>query len=163
MDVAWAAGLFEGEGCISLPKSGGVRVSLAMTDPDIVERFHRIVGFGKTFNRAPSGTGTKKVYGWYVNDRRDIAQFLELIGHLLGQRRTARAIEALERIAAMRDYARQGGDIQHGTLSGSATEKRRGLPVCEACRDAKRAYERERYSRGLSSWHSRRNARVLSV
>ena len=56
-EVAWAAGLFEGEGSITV--CGGVaRLSLVLTDYQVLERFVEIVGTGK-------------IYGPYVNGYRD--------------------------------------------------------------------------------------------
>lgn len=43
-DIAWAAGLFEGEGAICQDKKGRVRLSLKMTDFDCVRRFAEVVG-----------------------------------------------------------------------------------------------------------------------
>lgn len=42
-DVAWAAGLFEGEGSIVPSRR---RLSLEMTDEDVVRRFVAVVGYG---------------------------------------------------------------------------------------------------------------------
>jgi hypothetical protein len=49
-EIAWAAGLFEGEGSITrFGRSGkfDLRVSLNMTDEDVVRRFDAIVDRGK--------------------------------------------------------------------------------------------------------------------
>lgn len=54
VELAWAAGFFDGEGCICLHKqqplkSGRIklalRVSVSQLDPRPLEKFHRIVGF----------------------------------------------------------------------------------------------------------------------
>jgi hypothetical protein len=51
-EIAWAAGLFEGEGSITRfgrPGKFDLRVSLNMTDEDVVRRFDAIVdGAGHT-------------------------------------------------------------------------------------------------------------------
>src|SRR5207245_5183125 len=47
-DIAWAAGLFEGEG--SITQSGGrVRLSLKMTDEESVRRFAKIIQRGTVY------------------------------------------------------------------------------------------------------------------
>jgi hypothetical protein len=98
---AWAAGLFEGEGCFSLhrpkrdSKHGYVRLigTLQMTDEDVVRRFAEIVEVGKVHryeqrgNRQPvwrwtcSGDDTVNVYRllepWLLSRRR--ARFAELL------------------------------------------------------------------------------------
>ena len=54
IDLAWAAGLFEGEGCFTFQGSKKARTrggrlgkaQLSMTDEDVVRKFHTIMGFG---------------------------------------------------------------------------------------------------------------------
>ena len=43
-DIAWAAGLVDGEGCISGTKNGTVTLAIAMCDAQCLWRFHRIIG-----------------------------------------------------------------------------------------------------------------------
>jgi hypothetical protein len=49
--VAWAAGVFEGEGSITLGGNSDwdVQANLGMTDRDVMERFQNIVGFAGLF------------------------------------------------------------------------------------------------------------------
>ncbi len=58
-DIAWAAGLFEGEGCLHRHKRGYGALFLAMTDEDIVRRFAAIFGL-KVYG--PYKTGHKPSY-----------------------------------------------------------------------------------------------------
>jgi hypothetical protein len=51
IEIAWAAGLFEGEGTIVIAGNNGIkgcRIQLAveMVDEDVVRKFARIAGFG---------------------------------------------------------------------------------------------------------------------
>src|SRR3990167_5406713 len=50
IEIAWAAGLFEGEGCISVHRSKGRRpqpkLNIAMTDLEPMERFAKALGVG---------------------------------------------------------------------------------------------------------------------
>jgi hypothetical protein len=52
-EIAWAAGLFEGEGCISYIRPWGrepdIQAALAMTDEDVVRRFDEIVDRGRVY------------------------------------------------------------------------------------------------------------------
>jgi hypothetical protein len=55
-DIAWAAGLFEGEGCLSFSTVRGERYPQAMlktTDRDVLARFHRIVVVGAIYPVKP--------------------------------------------------------------------------------------------------------------
>jgi hypothetical protein len=79
--VAWAAGLFEGEGCWNAYRreSGKIQMQarLGMTDRDVVERFAQIVGYGSIHVAKPLHT-------WCVYEaekvREVIALFLPLHG-----------------------------------------------------------------------------------
>lgn len=49
-NLAWLAGLFEGEACFSVRQNRGclqLHIALNMTDEDVVRRAHEIVGAGK--------------------------------------------------------------------------------------------------------------------
>jgi len=47
VERAWAAGIFEGEDTITMSGSFfSPRLKLSMTDFDVIERFHEIVGCG---------------------------------------------------------------------------------------------------------------------
>jgi hypothetical protein len=74
-EIAWAAGLFEGEGsCYGTVRSDRyntrrIRMNLRMTDQDVVERFAKVVGVGSVYGpiqhvRASDGVRLKDVYEW---------------------------------------------------------------------------------------------------
>lgn len=53
-EIAWAAGLFEGEGCMT--RSGSQKVMrLVSTDEDTVRRFWEIVAVGKVYGPYEQG------------------------------------------------------------------------------------------------------------
>lgn len=98
-DLAWAAGLFEGEGSFYLHTSGKdgknvyCKASLGMTDQDVVERFASIVGFGAIYtNQLKSG---KTNYKWAVASFEYVQAVVCLLWSQLGERRKAKAIEIL--------------------------------------------------------------------
>jgi len=102
--IAWAAGLFDGEGCINAYRrktKWGVIVRLDMTDEDVVQRFAAIMGVGQVHGprQAQKGPNRKPLYGWYVQDASDALAVIELLLPWLGIRRKARALE-VARIAA---------------------------------------------------------------
>jgi hypothetical protein len=95
--VAWAAGLFEGEGWVHHDRSGGTRIGIEMCDRDVVERFAAIVGCGHVDAR-PSRNGNQESYQWRVSDRWEVADVLTSLRPLMGERRGAKADAALARI-----------------------------------------------------------------
>ena len=97
VDAAWAAGLFEGEGCITAQRRNGKfmrpLMSLQMTDADIVHRFHVIVGVGNV--RVQDHATKKRVWQWQSGAIEDVRHVIRLLAPWLGERRLARAQEYL--------------------------------------------------------------------
>lgn len=99
-EVAWAAGLFEGEGCfifVTSRRDGRVwtylNVGLGMTDRDVVERFRVIMGVGSISFESRKHATHKDMHNWQVSNRRDVAIAVALLEPFLGERRTARLNE----------------------------------------------------------------------
>jgi len=97
-DIVWAAGLFEGEGCISFdsrqPKLR--QVSLAMTDKDVMERFINIVGFGNLLG--PYKGTNKPRWDWKVAKSSEVLRILKMFLPHFGKRRAKKAIEAINHL-----------------------------------------------------------------
>lgn len=112
-EIAWAAGLFEGEGCIviSSSPSGHPRVglSLASTDLDVVERFMEVMQAGgihaKTKKVKPHH---KQQYLWGTGTNGDMERVLETLRPWFRTRRGARADEALAVLSWSRVHCRRG-------------------------------------------------------
>lgn len=49
MQLAWAAGFFDAEGCFSFTPGSGICASITNTDLELLERFLDVVGFGKIY------------------------------------------------------------------------------------------------------------------
>ncbi len=99
-EIAWAAGLFEGEGCCCVRASRNVQLQLGTTDEDVAKTFFRIVGVG-TLNRyhAPShrALGRKPTWMWRCGAKADIVHVADLFLLYMHERRGAemrRSVEA---------------------------------------------------------------------
>lgn len=108
-DIAWVAGLFEGEGCFSILKQrNGVhypKAVISMTDADIIARFHTIVGFGRVTikHRRPNTPEHYKLLSeWRAHSFEDAQQLIAMLWPWLGERRKARAKEILAAYHATR-------------------------------------------------------------
>lgn len=105
-DIAWAAGLFEGEGCIhadpyflgdGTPRYRFV-LSLGMTDQDVVEKFAAVVGYGRV--RAQRRTDCvqehwKQQYIWEIGSREHCLRIIGMFLPYLGRRRLQKVAEIL--------------------------------------------------------------------
>lgn len=97
-EVAWAAGLFEGEGSISFNRkrsTSGVLtygvLALGMTDESTVQRFQDAVGGGSIYvERRPP---YKDMYVWHSNSREVFLRVGDLLKPWLSQRRQDRLEE----------------------------------------------------------------------
>jgi hypothetical protein len=96
-DIAWAAGLFEGEGCFSLANGKYLRCSMNTTDKDVLERFVKIVGVGNILDYKRGGVSplTKKDgWQWSVSGKKALP-VAEMLRPYLGARRQMRLAEIL--------------------------------------------------------------------
>ena len=98
MNAGWIAGLFEGEGCIYKdPRCNSWRLTINMTDQDVLEKFANAVGIGKvtTTTKKP---GYKDMYTWTLSRRADVRQILEQMLPWLGFRRGYAAQNCIDAI-----------------------------------------------------------------
>lgn len=151
---AWAAGLFEGEGCIGhYPKGSGRAYTarglrLDMADGDVVHRFRDVVGVGKIFYRQPrGGVHLKGLYCWSCARWPEVEAVLREMLPYFGERRRG-AAEVL-----LADPARPRGEDRthclHGhELTPDNTYQQPGTNM-RACRECRRRYSREARARKL--------------
>ena len=98
MDLNWACGLFEGEGCIS-PRTGSKRVYIRVgsTDLDVLERFQQVVNCGAIHKRkAPRNPRWKQAWEWSCGKQSDVKRLITAFLPMLGSRRAYSALNALD-------------------------------------------------------------------
>jgi len=99
-DLAWAAGLWEGEGCFACGVAGNaskgrtISAILSMTDQDVVEHFRDVIGFGKISQPTPS-KGHKQAYRWSVHNFEKVQALIGYLYPYLGARRREKAASVL--------------------------------------------------------------------
>lgn len=98
MSWAWAAGLFEGEGSITLrhyKHSTMRRLTLSMTDFDVVKKFAEEVGCGQLHERKPQREFWSPSLSWTCTDWKEVRRILKKFLPYLGERKTKEAEELL--------------------------------------------------------------------
>jgi len=112
-DVAWAAGLFEGEGSICCAqkykavrnvngerRKSGFRWWLVMhsTDRDVIEKFFRVVACGKMYGpyQDKRSVDYKPQFRWATTTLDDSQSVLKRFYPFLGERRREKALQCLE-------------------------------------------------------------------
>lgn len=101
-ELAWAGGLFEGEGsfvCYKLPNrrdSYRVVVVMPSTDKDVLDTFCNVMGFGKVRGPYKPSNGNKNRYVWEVQNFRECLKAAELLYPYLHSRRSEKADELIK-------------------------------------------------------------------
>lgn len=95
--LAWAAGLFEGEGCFNIHKhSRGGSAVLWMSDRDVVEEFIKVIGFGKlALQKKKKKETNKQMYGVRLYKFEHVQALAAMLWPWLKQRRKGRIKELL--------------------------------------------------------------------
>lgn len=109
IEIAWAAGLYEGEGCTwvsyrntrsRIPTASFVAgLSITSTDLDVLTKFDSIIsGRGRINGPKNPGNreGTRPVYQWTTQSLAEVQRVLRLFQPFMGERRSAKAAEILE-------------------------------------------------------------------
>ena len=96
--IEWAAGLFEGEGCITRRSGGYPQLKLSMTDFDVVRRFGELVGVEKFYQRDFPDKQWKSQLEWCCRHRRDVTRILTDFLPYFGDRRAYKALNVLDHL-----------------------------------------------------------------
>lgn len=99
-EIAWAAGIFEGEGSIVTPN----RLLMGMTDEDVVRRFQKAVGVGSLHLERLEDKKDRWI--WRVSNFEHFQAVVAMFWPWLGERRRARAIAMLTKDPSRFDGAR---------------------------------------------------------
>lgn len=102
-EIAWMAGLFDGEGSIVFRGVNTVSLMLQMTDKDIVETWQERAGCGQVkIYYDKRATDRKTLYYWQASHKDDVSRLLLMMIPWLGERRKAKSMEAIERLKSNR-------------------------------------------------------------
>lgn len=99
--IAWAAGIFEGEGCFTFSAPGrrlpSPFVRVQMTDKDVIEKFASVVErgtvLGPYFYEGENYRMTKPQWSWSLNGYDGFVYIRKLFWPYLCERRRQRALE----------------------------------------------------------------------
>lgn len=140
-EIAWAAGLFEGEGCFHITKTpygGKVPVlSIQMTDRDVLEKFQRIVDSGRVSGPNVRPHPRKPIYKIDVAERASVKRVTAAFLPWLGERRKARALEILalvEKLDAAAEYRAKFCKRGHAWTPENIYTSPRGIRACRQCK-----------------------------
>jgi hypothetical protein len=96
--IAWAAGIFEGEGCIGYwEKSRVLRASVVNTNMEVLTRFQEVVGVGSIYPMRPASGNRRDCWMWATNRAEDAIFVIGLFFDILTERRQEQALDAIHR------------------------------------------------------------------
>jgi hypothetical protein len=101
VDIAWAAGLFEGGSWVTHYGGRYLGAELTSIDEDVVRRFHQIVGVGNVIRREPQRPGNKPRWRWGVYNESGFRHVFALFAGYQGVRQQRRAEELLDELGAL--------------------------------------------------------------
>ncbi len=96
--LEWCAGLFEGEGCLTLVNSGYWQCKIKMTDYDCLYDFYTAINCGTLYGlrKSPSQQEQHKPYAhWVLNKTQEIFNVVQALYPYLGERRQEKCREFL--------------------------------------------------------------------
>jgi hypothetical protein len=97
INLAWMAGLFEGEGNIQT-ESWRTKLRLKMTDKDVVDRFAEYAGCGSVKFVKREKPHYKDQWLWSVSKKADVRRLLSDMLPYLGNRRAYKTLNVLDTI-----------------------------------------------------------------
>lgn len=150
-DLAWVAGLFEGEGCIANTHRVPL-LRLGTTDFDVLDHFHAVVGCGRLYDMSHTigHPVWKPAREWQTTTFADTQAIIAAFWPWLGSRRRAKGTEVLGAYWQRR-LALTRGD---GTLAGELFGKRASdLTPTEYTEYRRVQVARNRAARGVANGH----------
>lgn len=94
--LAWAAGVLEGEGWFGFYRPEKPCIEMESTDEDVVLMVQEIFGVGLVSYRKARNERSQNTFRWTVRRRDEVAYVLTLIDEFMGARRSERIAELRE-------------------------------------------------------------------
>ena len=144
IDLAWLAGLIEGEGSFLVHlvrhKFYTIAIQVVMTDEDVVRKCLSVSGMGTVTKPRQRNPKWKPIWVWRVHKRTDVVALMNDLYPYMGKRRRAQidACLAVNEEHPYQDPAQYQKDKTHcpkgHPYSGDNLYSHKGKRHCKACR-----------------------------
>lgn len=147
IEIAWLAGLFEGEATFGFQSENvrpkRVRITIAMTDKDVIRRVYETLGSGYFNENSPRVREDRKPL-WIVSlgSQKDCKDLMQLFSPHMGERRLAKFEELIKHIDENPLAWNRGEGGNHGSW------RRMRKCDCKLCKQAleeRRKWGRDHY------------------
>ena len=95
MNIAWMAGMYEGEGCLEKTSARSYRLNISSTDLDVIEKIQDFAG-GYVHPKKVYKDHYKPQWRWRLGDKESVKNLLTGMLPFLGNRRAYDALNALD-------------------------------------------------------------------
>lgn len=151
--IAWAAGLFEGEGSICVKRDARtervyMRLVMSTTDRDVMERFAEVVACGNVTGPTWHTMSKKPIWRWCVSIEEEVRRLADLFSPFLGKRRRTALLEMFYEIENQppprhyyrdRTHCKRGHELTEGNIMRWGDGVRR-CRTCERDRSTRRRH-----------------------
>ncbi|TXH11911.1 MAG: hypothetical protein E6R04_00450 [Spirochaetes bacterium] len=113
--VTWFAGLFEGEGCFNFSNGKPKRMTISMTDRDVLDHVQSLFG-GTVVSLKKREEHHKDVWIWYLHGESSV-ELAKKIQPYLFSRRAKRCAEYIEKFSTMSDRRNKAASLRESVRS----------------------------------------------
>jgi hypothetical protein len=146
LEIAWLAGLFEGEGSLIRKPNQGVQMVIGMTDEDVILKAQAIAGGTVRPIFYPKNPERKQAWKWAVSNWPEVLALINLMLPYMGQRRGGKMRAILAEAASNGRWKGSWVPCDHDLGISEAGynwhRKHTLMPVCERCMQSYRLYQR---------------------
>ena len=136
--IAWIAGLLEGEGYFGIDQRSSKRytnskspaspfIKIAMVDEDIIARLSTYLDKPYYLPTRPTTKG-KQVYQLHIGEKRKVLWLLQRIRPYLGERRGAKVDECLSLLREWEEWVEQGGRSEQASYANKMKRLKQPKP-----------------------------------
>ena len=145
-ELIWAAGLFEGEGCITRAGGYSWAMKLRMTDEDVVRKFYDIIKLGYVGGPYKKLNPDHKDYWeWQTAKANEVYALCAAFWPFMGQRRQAKMTEALLDIPPLKRILSPTCKQGHLYTNENTITYNNGHSISRRCRKCKNEWYRSSY------------------
>ena len=133
-DIAWIAGLLEGEGYFGIDNRSKDRyeiskippapfIKVSMVDEDIIQRLSKLLDKSYFSPSRKTVTG-KQVYTLYIGEKEKVLFVLEKILPYMGVRRGERIRECISHLQTWKEWVENGGRVENAKRANQIRQQK---------------------------------------
>lgn len=105
-DWAWAAGLFDGEGCLTNTRKHP-QFSITQNDRRVLDRFHQLASVGNVVGPYVKSKSNPRCHWFRANKIAEIQKLLTLMWPWLGEAKREQALRVYDKLPTRQFHPRQ--------------------------------------------------------